>query len=199
MPIVPQGVARSAVRGWPARFLIGQFGQRCQSCLLAVPGARYVATSQEVEAEARVHEGKQTNQAQTTQSRTPSIFDYARSGQGTKRHGQISKRGIGLDVSGKTQKESSIDWFPGRGTSINLREAEIRQEAESHMRGVDTTRIPLSRKEMSFRKNLDRAPDHQTNTEAREDAEDKFGSNKKPPTKGRKRKPRPGPVTIPMT
>merc|ERR1711879_592423 len=112
-------------------------------------------------------------------------------------HHKVPQEGLSPHSRGGVEARSQDDnnEFPGKGN----RRAWNETDTESHMRGVDTTRIPLSKREMSIRSTMSRAPDAQTNMHAPEDAEDAFGSRKKPKTQSlRRRRPRPGAVIIPM-
>mmetsp|Transcript_23702 Transcript_23702/g.50628 ORF Transcript_23702/g.50628 Transcript_23702/m.50628 type:complete len:250 (-) Transcript_23702:86-835(-) len=158
-------------------------------------------------------EGSQSwNQAWNprTEGRPPSIFDRLQAAhhsqysafpleQGEvyvpKMHDKVPSQGLRQKSRGGVETDPQENEFPGKGHRRAWNDAK--KEREQHMKGVDTTRLPLSKKEYSIRRFLDRAPDNLTNMHAREDAEDAFGSNKKHKVSGRRRS-RPGAVTIPM-
>lgn len=108
------------------------------------------------------------------ESAAPSIFDrtWTERRDWRYRHRKVPRAGDGAVIVPGLGDGPEADEKPGYGSRrCWIGEGGYRGLAH-HFRGVDTTRLPMSKVERAFRSTLKSAPDQLTNTEAPGDVED---------------------------
>lgn len=163
----------------------------CDACGAWRPEERQPAPQRHARSAARWQRHHQPKPLDQRQPRAASIFDRLdqgrRSGAPPSRHGALPEAGVYGPGMGEGPEDEDRPGFGSRRCLI-----AAWRLTQQHMRGVDTTRLPMGKIEQAARDTWNRAPDAKTDPNAPGDVESKDV------TKRMSRRPRrQGAVTIP--